>query len=93
MISTGVMVRLGRTYGNLMVGVQATNAKLVARARDIIGSVTGKSEGIDDALEAAGGNAALACLMMARGLDREEASRLLASAGSLRRALVRTSGR
>ncbi|MEJ5310037.1 MAG: N-acetylmuramic acid 6-phosphate etherase [Anaerolineae bacterium] len=36
MLSTGVMVRLGKTYGNLMVDVQATNAKLRARARRIV---------------------------------------------------------
>jgi len=36
MLSTGVMIRLGKTYGNLMVDVQATNAKLRARARRIV---------------------------------------------------------
>ncbi|MGC9396792.1 MAG: N-acetylmuramic acid 6-phosphate etherase [Anaerolineae bacterium] len=36
MLSTGVMIRLGKTYGNLMVDVQATNAKLRQRARRIV---------------------------------------------------------
>jgi N-acetylmuramic acid 6-phosphate etherase len=39
MISTGVMVRLGKTYGNWMVDVQATNAKLRERARRIVEQV------------------------------------------------------
>ncbi len=41
MISTGVMIRLGKTYGNLMVDVQPTNAKLRERARRIIETVSG----------------------------------------------------
>jgi N-acetylmuramic acid 6-phosphate etherase len=87
MISTGVMVRLGRTYGDLMVGVQATNAKLRTRARDIVQTITGATRGVDEALAAAGDDVGLACLMVARGIGRDEAARLLASAGSLRRAL------
>ena len=54
MISTGVMVRLGRTYANLMIGVRAANAKLRARARDIVRAVTGASDGVEAALETAG---------------------------------------
>jgi hypothetical protein len=56
------------------------------RARDLDLLPT---NGVDDALEAAGGDAAPVCISLLRGLDREEASRALASAGSLRRALVR----
>ena len=41
MISTGVMVRTGYTYGNLMVNVRATNEKLVARAQRIITQAAG----------------------------------------------------
>src|SRR5690606_3786858 len=48
MLSTGAMVKLGKTYGNLMVDLQATNAKLTARAKKIVQQVTGLS------LEAAG---------------------------------------
>ncbi|HEY1948720.1 MAG TPA: N-acetylmuramic acid 6-phosphate etherase, partial [Bryobacteraceae bacterium] len=43
MLSTGVMVRLGYVYGNLMVNVQPTNEKLVDRARRIIVKVAGVS--------------------------------------------------
>ncbi len=41
MISTAVMIRLGKTYSNLMVDVQATNAKLRQRARQIVAEATG----------------------------------------------------
>lgn len=41
MISTGVMVRLGKTYGNLMVDLQPTNSKLEDRARRIVSQATG----------------------------------------------------
>jgi N-acetylmuramic acid 6-phosphate etherase len=87
MISTGVMVRLGKTWGNLMVGVQPTNAKLRVRARDVIRAVTGRAEGAEAALEQAGNDVPLACVILGRGVPRDEAARLLAAAGSLRKAL------
>ncbi len=43
MLSTGVMIRLGYVYGNLMVNVQPTNEKLTDRARRIISAITGVS--------------------------------------------------
>lgn len=87
MISTLVMVRLGRTFGDLMIGVQPTNAKLRARAKAIVAAVTGRSEGIEGALDAAGNDVPLACVMLARGMGRDEAARTLAAAGSLRKAI------
>ena len=44
MLSTATMVRLGKTYGNLMVDVRATNAKLTARVQRMVKDVTGASE-------------------------------------------------
>lgn len=44
MLTTGVMVRLGKTYGDLMVDLRATNSKLVARSRRIVAQLTGLSE-------------------------------------------------
>ena len=43
MISTGVMIRLGKTYSNLMVDVQPTNVKLRQRARRIVAEAAGLS--------------------------------------------------
>ena len=89
MISTNAMVELGKTYGNLMVDVQATNTKLRARAARIVRQVTGAApERITEALLAADGSAKLAILMLQTGLSADDArARLLHSGGFLRRAL------
>jgi N-acetylmuramic acid 6-phosphate etherase len=44
MLSTGAMVQLGKTYGNLMVDLKATNKKLMARTRRIVARLTGLTE-------------------------------------------------
>ena len=89
MISTPVMVRLGKVYGNRMVDVRATNEKLRARARRIVQEVTGASE--EEAARALGeadGNAKLAIFRLLSGLSIEPAKRALALAeGHLGRAL------
>ncbi len=92
LISTGAMVRLGRTYSNLMVGVQATNAKLVRRLALIVAEAAGgPSIGPAEAAELvakAGGDANVAILMARKGLTAEDAREVLGAAGgSLRRAL------
>ncbi|QEY31704.1 N-acetylmuramic acid 6-phosphate etherase [Synechococcus sp. RSCCF101] len=88
-LSTGVMVRLGKVHGNRMVDVAATNSKLLDRARRIVrdlAGVSGDEAGV--ALEAAGGSVKLALLMLASGLDRGAATEHLARHGpSLRVAL------
>jgi N-acetylmuramic acid 6-phosphate etherase len=57
MLTTGVFIRLGYVYGNLMVNVQPKNAKLLDRARRIVATATGLSyEEAGRALEAAGNN-------------------------------------
>jgi N-acetylmuramic acid 6-phosphate etherase len=88
-ISTVSMVRLGKTYGNLMVDVVASNAKLRARARRAVELASGASEqDAEAALEAAGGDAKVAIVSLLSGLDPGRArSRLEASGGVLRRAL------
>lgn len=81
MISTGVMVRLGYVYGNLMVNVQPSNRKLEARARRIIQQAAGVSyERATQLLESAGRNVRTAIVMEKRRVNREEAERLLAAA-------------
>lgn len=78
MISTGVMIRLGYVYGNLMVNVQPTNDKLRDRAHRIIV----EAAGVDIAraaqlLNDSGKNVRVAILMAKRGLNRDEAAALL----------------
>lgn len=89
MLTTCSMIETGKTYGNLMVDVQATNAKLVARARRIVRQVTGAMpDVIDRALEASEGSAKLAIIMIARSVDVKTARDLLnTSSGFLRKAL------
>jgi N-acetylmuramic acid 6-phosphate etherase len=91
-ISTVSMIRLGRTYGNLMVDVVATNDKLRARARRTVSLATGAAEGeIDAALADADGDAKVAILTLLTGLPAAEARTRLATAGGvLRRALETT---
>jgi N-acetylmuramic acid 6-phosphate etherase len=82
MLSTGAFIRMGYVYGNLMVNVQPTNAKLADRARRIVAQAAGVSgERAGEWLDAAGGNVRTAILMGADGIGREEAERRLAAAG------------
>ncbi|GAA4914041.1 N-acetylmuramic acid 6-phosphate etherase [Streptomyces coeruleoprunus] len=78
MISTITMIRLGKTYGNLMVDVRATNEKLRARSHRIVAQVTGASdEETTAALEATSGEVKPAILTLLAGVDAPTASRLL----------------
>ncbi|MER6614858.1 N-acetylmuramic acid 6-phosphate etherase [Streptomyces xantholiticus] len=92
MISTITMIRLGKTYGNLMVDVRASNDKLRARSRRIVALATGASdEEIESALEATDGEVKNAILVILGGVDAPTASTLLArSSGHLRAALLAT---
>jgi N-acetylmuramic acid 6-phosphate etherase len=80
MLSTVSMIRLGKTYGNLMVDVAATNDKLRERVRTIVRVATGVEEvRADEALEAAGGSAKVAIVSLLAGVDAAAARERLAS--------------
>ncbi len=89
MISTSVMIRLGKVYGNYMVDVRATNEKLRARAIRIVAEVTGQSpEEAAVALKEADGNAKLAIFLLLSGLPVTAArEKLTAAKGRLGQAL------
>ncbi len=89
-ISTISMIRLGKTYGNLMVDVVAANEKLQERVRRIVGAATGaSSEEVDAALADADGSARVAIVSLLAGVDARTPRALLeASDGSLARALA-----
>jgi len=92
MISTIAMVRLGKTWGNLMVDLRATNAKLRERAIRITQAVTGADRATAEAaLLASGWEVKPAVLIIERGVDLAEARRRLARNGRLREALEETS--
>jgi N-acetylmuramic acid 6-phosphate etherase len=91
MLSTGVMIRLGYVYGNLMVNVQPTNGKLMDRARRIIASIAGVSYDEASALLAIAGSVRVAIVMRKLGISRSEAeARLAVAKGRLRVALGET---
>ena len=92
MISTIAMVRLGKTYGNLMVDLRVTNAKLRDRALRIIERISGADRpAADAALRAAEMDVKVAILLLSDASTVDEARRRLAAhAGRLREALEAT---
>lgn len=91
MLSTGAMIKLGKTYGNLMVDVQPTNLKLVARTRRIVMQATGVTqEEAEAALSQCGHHPKTAILMLLKGVDAQKAETLLKeSGGRIKAALVK----
>jgi N-acetylmuramic acid 6-phosphate etherase len=89
-ISTAVMVRLGKVFGNRMVDVSASNSKLVDRSLRILRDLGGVER--DDGLvllDQTGGSVKLALLMASSGLTASEAMELLQTHdGQLRQALA-----
>lgn len=78
-LSTVAMIRLGKTFGDLMVDVAAANEKLRARVRRIVRLATGaEPERADAALEAADGNAKVAIVSLLAGVDTSTARERLA---------------
>ena len=93
MISTITMIRLGKTYGNLMVDVRASNEKLRARSRRIVAQVTGADdEAVERALAATDGEVKNAILVLLAGVDGPTAARLLDAAGGHLRAALAAAG-
>lgn len=94
MISTGVMIRLGKTYGNLMVDVQATNTKLRARARRIIEIACGlKPNDAEELLARCDGQVKTAIVTSLAHVSPVQArQRLERAEGSVRRALSENNG-
>jgi N-acetylmuramic acid 6-phosphate etherase len=78
MITTSVMIKLGKVYGNLMIDLQPTNEKLVDRAVRIVVHATGVSEKTAEGyLKLSNYNPKVAIVMIKTGEDREEAEALL----------------
>ncbi|WP_188759379.1 N-acetylmuramic acid 6-phosphate etherase [Edaphobacter acidisoli] len=89
MISTGVMIKTGAVYGNLMVNVQPTNAKLVDRAQRIIAAATGVDKPTAAHLLDQAGSVKTAIAMQKLSLDRASAEARLAVANGSLAALLR----
>jgi len=89
-ISTVAMVKLGKTFGNLMVDVQASNEKLRARARRAVAIATAApEEEVSAAIAAADGDAKVAIVSLLAGVDAQTArTRLSAARGVIREAVA-----
>jgi N-acetylmuramic acid 6-phosphate etherase len=83
-ITTGAMIRVGKTYGNLMVDLRAMSQKLVDRGERIMMEVCGVSRAeARQLIDAAGGVVKTAIVMQKLGVSREEAERELSEAGGV----------
>ncbi len=89
LLTTGAMVRLGKTYGNLMVDLQVRNQKLADRRERIVMEVAAVDRAAArGALEAAGGSVRTAIVMLRTGSDRATAERRIADAQGRLRAIL-----
>lgn len=89
MISTAVMIQLGKVYDNLMVDVQVRNEKLRRRAIGLIRHLTGASEhDAENLLFESGRSVKVAVVMARRGVSAAEAQALLDAAGGVLRQVI-----
>ena len=89
MLTTGAMVRIGKTYGNLMVDLQDWSEKLHDRGERIVMEVCGAERAAARrAIDAGGGSVKLAIVMLRRGVGAAEAHRLLEDAGGVMRRVI-----
>ena len=89
-ITTGAMIRLGKTFGNLMVDLRATNDKLKDRSERIVMEIAGiDRQQSHDLLARAGGVVKTAVVMQLLGIDRDAAERRLADHGGVIRRVVK----
>lgn len=89
LLTTGAMIRIGKTYGNLMVDLQVRNQKLSDRGERIVMEVAGgEREAAREAIAAAGGSVRTAIVMLRLAVERAEAERRLADAGGRLRTIL-----
>jgi N-acetylmuramic acid 6-phosphate etherase len=89
MLTTGALVRTGKTWGNLMVDVQVTNAKLADRGERIVMEALGVPRAAArEAIDAAGGRVRTAIVMLHDGITAAQAEARLATVDRRLRAIV-----
>lgn len=89
MISTGTMIRIGKTYGNWMVDLRATNVKLKDRSIRIVSGITGLDrQRAESLLARCDGEVKTAIVSQALGIDRTEAQQRLKAAGGRLRVAI-----
>lgn len=88
MISTGVMIKTGKTYKNYMIDLSVSNEKLRARALRFIKEITGvEGEKAESALAEAQ-SVKIACVMLSKNVSKTEAEKLLVEAGGILRKII-----
>ena len=88
-ITTGAMIRLGKTFGNLMIDLRATNEKLVDRSERIVAEICDVPKArARELLDAAGGIVKYAIVMHYLAVDRAEAERRLEAGGGVIRRVI-----
>ena len=94
MLTTAAMIRIGKTYQNLMVDLSISNSKLKTRAVGILSEITGvEPEEAADLLAEADNDVKLAICMKLTGLNRDDAAEILSdNGGVLRKAIDKTRG-
>lgn len=89
MLTTGAMIRIGKTYGNLMIDLRATNAKLTDRSERITMVVTRLDrDAARELLQRADGRVKIAIVMHALGVDANAAEQALQQAGGVVRRVI-----
>ena len=89
MLSTGAMIRIGKTYQNYMIDVRMMNEKLVERGCRIVADIA--QIPVEEAakyLEAGGQSVKTACVMAAKKISRKQAEDELAKAGGILRRVI-----
>lgn len=90
MLTTASMILIGKTYGNIMVDLQLTNAKLKERAKNILMTTTGVDyRSAEKYLDESGGNVKTAMVMILAGIDCEKARKLLEESGGFVKNAIR----
>ncbi len=89
MITTGAMIRIGKTYENYMIDLQLTNKKLVERGLRFISEICKtNTETAQKALTESGGHVKTACVMLLKRCTKEEAEKLLAAQSGILRKVI-----
>lgn len=89
MLSTGAMIRIGKTYENYMIDVRMVNEKLVDRGIRIVSEIAEISYDEAQKYIIAGGNKVkTACVMAVKKVGREEAEQLLTAANGILRRVI-----
>lgn len=89
MLSTGAMIRIGKTYENYMIDLRIVNEKLLERGTHIVSEIT-RIPFVEASqyIEASGHNVKTACVMAAKHLSKTEAEKLLAENNGILRRII-----